>query len=65
MTSEPIRCTAPHPVSPSRLCNAWLTNAVRDSVKVSRGADPPPGCNELRCPRCGVRYVVCPAERAA
>lgn len=63
MTVEPIRCMAPHPANPLRPCRGILTRAVIGTVEASRGTDPPPGCNEVRCERCGLRYVICPTAR--
>lgn len=65
MPATPIRCTARHPDDPQRECRAWLLNAVPDSVDVHQNGDPPPGCVQVRCPRCGARYVVCRRDAAA
>lgn len=58
-TAHPIRCPMPHPSDPGRVCNAVLTRAVPGTVEVKQGSEPPPGCNEVLCARCGTRYVVC------
>lgn len=57
---RPVRCTAPHPQKPGAMCNARLADVVERTVETRAGGPLGPGAVEVKCPRCGTRYVLRP-----
>lgn len=55
-----LRCTAPHPEAPGRLCGAFLSEVVPGTVTIEQSAEPAPGCNVITCPRCKRKWRSCP-----
>jgi hypothetical protein len=55
-----LRCTAPHPSAPSRICNGKLAYAKPGTVEVSQTGEMRDGCVVIPCFRCGTHYRVCP-----
>ena len=51
-----LRCTAPHPGAPGRVCNQFIAEAFPGTVQLIPSAELVPGVPLLKCKRCDTKY---------